>query len=265
MKKLFTILSLAVVSLFLFNGLLKAAAEGNNIVISGNVFYTNTTAPVNNAVVKLYFVNPDQITYKVLETTVVNERGEYTFVSSQLNSDDKVRIGAYVNDIVNNDGIIIGNNPLQTDELAELGAYANDLTMDCGSPLSEIYSKTSSVDLTAVSFSRVNLYIDKTEQYVTDDLGGGIGTYPREPILNQNYPNPFNPTTTIQFGIPQQAFVSLKVYDMSGKLVAELVNEIKEKGYYTVKFDGMNLSSGFYVYRLTAGDFTSIKKMSLIK
>ena len=265
MKKLFTVLSLTVVSLFLFNGLLKAATESNSIIISGNVFYTNTTAPVNNAIVKLYFVNSDQITYKVLETAVVNERGEYIFRSSELNTEDKVRIGAYVNDLVQNDRVGIGNNPLETDELAELGAYANDLTMDSGSPLSEIYSKTSPVDLTAVSFSKVNLYIDKQEQLSTDDFGGGIGTYPREPILNQNYPNPFNPTTTIQFGIPQQAFVSLKVYDMSGKLVAELVNEIKEKGYYTVKFDGMNLSSGFYVYRLTAGDFTSIKKMSLIK
>lgn len=261
MKKLFTILLLTIVNLSLFNGLLKA---GNNIVIKGNVYYKNTITPVNNAVVKLYFVNPDLTTYKVLESISVNSKGEYSFTSLQLKSEDKVRIGAYANDINEFDRISIGNNPLTTDEFAELGAYANDLTMDCGHQLGEIYSKTTSVDLNSVSTSNVNLYIEK-EAIVTDDFGGGIGTYPREPILNQNYPNPFNPTTNIQFGIPQQSFVSLKVYDMSGKLVAELVNEIKDKGYYTVKFDGANLASGFYIYRLSAGDFTSIKKMSLIK
>lgn len=262
MKKLFTILALTLVNLCLLNGLLQA---GNNIVITGKVYYKNTVTPVNNAVVKLYFVNPDLTTYKVLESVVVNNKGEYSFTSLQLNSEDKVRIGAYANDITVFDRVNTGNNVMITDEFAELGAYANDLTMDCGHPLGEIYAKTCSVDLNTVSTSKVNLYVDKTEVASTDDLGGGIGTYPREPVLNQNYPNPFNPTTNIQFGIPQQSYVSLKVYDMSGKLVAELVNEVKDKGYYTVKFEGANLSSGFYIYKLSAGDFTSIKKMSLIK
>lgn len=268
MKKLFTIFVLTIVNLILVNGLLQAASgiESNNITITGNVFYKNTTEPVNNATVKLYYVNPDQVSYKVLESITVNDKGEYTFNSSQIKSDDKVRIGAYVNDIIENDRVSIGNNPMTTDEFAELGAYANDLTMDCGHSLTEIYGKSVSVDLTDASFKRVNLYIEKSEPEATDGLDdGGIGTYPREPILNQNYPNPFNPSTTIKFGIPAQSFVSLKVYDMSGKMVAELVSEVRERGYYTVKFDGANLASGFYIYRLTAGEYTSIKKMSLIK
>lgn len=261
MKKLFTILTLTLVNLSLFNGLLQA---GNNIIITGSVYYKNTTAPVTNATVNLYFINPDEVTYRLLESVVVNNSGEYSFTSSQLKSDDKVRIGAYVNDIVQNDGMSIGN-VMMTDEWAELGAYANDLTMDNGHMISLIYSKTTAVNLNASIINKVYLYVETSPAIATDDLGGGIGTYPREPILNQNYPNPFNPVTTIQFGIPQQAQVSLKVYDMQGKLVSELINEVKEKGYYTVKFDGANLSSGFYIYRLTAGDYTSIKKMSLIK
>ena len=92
MKKLFTILLLTIVNLSLFSGLLKA---GNNIVIKGNVYYKNTITPVNNAVVKLYFVNPDLTTYKVLESISVNSKGEYSFTSLQLKSEDKVRIGAY--------------------------------------------------------------------------------------------------------------------------------------------------------------------------
>ncbi|MBS1515292.1 MAG: T9SS type A sorting domain-containing protein [Bacteroidetes bacterium] len=263
MKKLFTFIALIVVNLALLSGLLKAAPEGNNIHIAGNVYHTNTTKPFNNAVVKLYLVNPDYLTYRVLEAVKTNSNGEYEFSFSTLTINDKVRIGAYVNDIVENDAPLCRISHI-SDELAELGAYANDITMDRVQPLSQIYSSTTSVDLNAVSFSKVNLFLSSVE-LTTDDLGGGIGTYPREPILNQNYPNPFNPTTNIQYGIPQQSYVSLKVYDMSGKLVAELVNEVKEKGYYTVKFDGSKLSSGFYLYKLTAGDFTSIKKMSLIK
>ncbi len=263
MKKSVTILTLVIVNLILLTGLSQAT---NNIVISGKVFYKNTTKAAANTTVKLYFVNPDQVTYKVLESVLVNDKGEYVFNTVQITINDKVRIGAYVNDIIENDRIIIRNNPFETDEMAELGAYANDLTADRGNFLSTIYNETSAVDITTTSSPKYNLYVTGTKQdLVSDDLGGGIGTYPREPILNQNYPNPFNPTTTIKFGIPEQSFVSLKVYDMSGKLVSELISEVKDKGYYTVKFDGSKLASGFYVYRLTAGDYTSIKKMSLIK
>lgn len=264
MKKLLTILALTIVNISLLSGLLLA---DNNLVISGKVFYKNTTSPVINAKVNLYFVNPDQITCRILETVSTNNKGEYLFTSSLIKLEDKIRIGAYANDIIqDNDRIVFGNNVMTTDEMAELGAYANDLTMDNAIVLSTIYDKTSPVNLATVTNTKIYVYIDGQPENNTDNLGGGIGTYPKGgPILNQNFPNPFNPVTNIQFGISQQAYVSLKVYDMSGKLVAELVNEVKDKGYYTVKFDGANLSSGFYIYRLSAGDFTSIKKMSLIK
>ena len=85
--------------------------------------------------------------------------------------------------------------------------------------------------------------------------------------LQQNYPNPFNPTTTIAFTIPSNEFVTLKVYDISGKEVAVLVNEHKNGGNYEVQFSAgsLNLSSGIYFYRLQAGNFTDVKKMVLLK
>lgn len=83
--------------------------------------------------------------------------------------------------------------------------------------------------------------------------------------LSQNYPNPFNPTTNLEFGISEFGFVSLIVYDVSGKEVAKLVNEVKPAGYYTVKFNGSNLPSGIYICTLIAGDFYVTKKMTLIK
>ena len=83
--------------------------------------------------------------------------------------------------------------------------------------------------------------------------------------LSQNYPNPFNPTTKINFSIPKSGLVTLKVYNVLGKEVASLVNEVKNAGSYAVDFDGSELTSGTYFYRIEAGDFTDVKKMILLK
>jgi hypothetical protein len=83
--------------------------------------------------------------------------------------------------------------------------------------------------------------------------------------LAQNYPNPFNPTTKIEYSIPAQSKVDLKVYNIVGQEVATLVNEIQAAGVHHVKFDALNLASGIYFYRLNAGNFVSVKKMVLLK
>ena len=83
--------------------------------------------------------------------------------------------------------------------------------------------------------------------------------------LKQNYPNPFNPSTTINYSIPKPEFVKLCVYDLLGKEVASLVNEIKGAGSYEFNFNALNLSSGIYVYKISAGDFSASKQMILIK
>lgn len=88
---------------------------------------------------------------------------------------------------------------------------------------------------------------------------------PEQFSLSQNYPNPFNPSTMINYQLPANSFVTLKVYDMLGKEVAGLVNETKEAGDYTVKFDASKFSSGLYIYKLTAGKFSETKKMLLLK
>jgi hypothetical protein len=83
--------------------------------------------------------------------------------------------------------------------------------------------------------------------------------------LSQNYPNPFNPSTSINFELPAANFVSLKIYDMTGKEVANVMNEVKEAGYYSVNFNASMLSSGIYFYSIKAGNFVSTKKMMLVK
>jgi len=83
--------------------------------------------------------------------------------------------------------------------------------------------------------------------------------------LSQNYPNPFNPVTKINFQIPEKIKVTLKIYDITGKEVEELVNEELASGIYTKEFSGVKLSSGIYFYKIVAGDFKSVKKMVLVK
>ena len=83
--------------------------------------------------------------------------------------------------------------------------------------------------------------------------------------LSQNYPNPFNSTTKIGYSIPKTSFVTLKVYDILGREVAALVNGEKPAGNYEVEFNGNGLSSGIYFYKIQAGNFSSVKKMILVK
>jgi len=90
-------------------------------------------------------------------------------------------------------------------------------------------------------------------------------TTPSKYELLQNYPNPFNPSTKIKYQIPKSAFVTLKIYDNLGHEIETLVNNEQQAGYYFVDFNGENLSSGIYYYRIQAGDFIDSKKMILIK
>lgn len=83
--------------------------------------------------------------------------------------------------------------------------------------------------------------------------------------LAQNYPNPFNPGTSIKYSVPVPSNVVLKIYDVLGKEVATLVNEMKQPGFHTVEFNASDLASGIYFYRIDAGEFTSVKRMVLVK
>jgi subtilisin family serine protease len=83
--------------------------------------------------------------------------------------------------------------------------------------------------------------------------------------LSQNYPNPFNPSTIIKYSIAKENHVELKIYDMLGKEIRTLVNEEKVPGNYSINFNAGNLPSGVYLYKITAGNFTSTKKLVLIK
>ena len=92
-----------------------------------------------------------------------------------------------------------------------------------------------------------------------------ISVLPQDFSLSQNYPNPFNPSTKIEYSISEQTFVQLRVYDILGNEVAQLVNEEQSAGTYRADFSGGDLASGLYIAKLQAGNYSKTIKMSLLK
>ncbi len=108
--------------------------------------------------------------------------------------------------------------------------------------------------------------IDYNGNYEYFELNGEVEVgVPNKFDMSQNYPNPFNPVTKINFDLPENGLVNIRLYDMLGREVAVIVNEVRSAGYHTVQFDASKLSSGVYFYKMNAGKFSGVKKMSIIK
>jgi hypothetical protein len=100
---------------------------------------------------------------------------------------------------------------------------------------------------------------------ILTNAGSNESKIPKVFKLYNNYPNPFNPATKIKFDLPSNCNVKLKIFDITGKEVANLINEELKAGTYEYQFNAVNLSSGVYFYRIETGNFSDIKRMMLIK
>ena len=120
-------------------------------------------------------------------------------------------------------------------------------------------------------------YPDCIEEYVGDQdtsdcepLGIDDIQIPVQYSLHQNYPNPFNPVTTIQYELPENSFVKVRIYDLNGRLVTTLINREETAGYRAIKWAGMDdkgktVSAGIYLYEIQAGSFRKVRKMMLLR
>lgn len=115
--------------------------------------------------------------------------------------------------------------------------------------------------MSVVSYRAFKYDWDSATTSIQPVLNGVASNY----SLSQNYPNPFNPSTQIQFSIPESGVVSIKVYDIMGREVADLINSKMQSGSYSVNFEGGNLSSGIYIYKMRTDNYTNSKKMLLVK
>ncbi len=129
------------------------------------------------------------------------------------------------------------------------------------------YNMNFSYANSTIYFKNYNKEYAFSVRCIKNDTGTSVNNekIPFEYSLFQNYPNPFNPTTVINYQLPAEGFVTIKVYDILGKEVVELVNENKAAGYYPVNFDASKLASGIYIYSINAGSFSMSKKMILTK
>lgn len=130
-----------------------------------------------------------------------------------------------------------------------------------------LYGGVNGIIITGIKTASDNTKSILTVQYSDQGTNTSVSDEEIENTfsLDQNYPNPFNPSTEIKFSIPEQSFVSLSVYDVLGREVSQLVNNQMQAGDHTVNFDASGLSTGIYFYKIEAGSFVEVKKMSLLK
>ncbi len=167
--------------------------------------------------------------------------------------------------------VINGINVKQTREINGQTGYnaQNSLNVELG------FGNASVIDTIIIKWPSgiTDVYINvAVNKFVTAIENQGIigfnseqGVIPDEFELSQNYPNPFNPSTKISFSLPKSTLVKIALYDILGKETGILLNEYTAAGNYTISFDGSKLASGIYFYRMTAGDFTEVRKMVLVK
>src|SRR5690606_42125612 len=105
----------------------------------------------------------------------------------------------------------------------------------------------------------------KSEYDIPTNILTNLSNAPQEYSLSQNYPNPFNPATMIEFSIPSESYIKLKVYDIMGREVSILAQGIHNEGIYRTAFDGSAMASGIYIYKIETENFNLSKKMILMK
>ncbi len=161
----------------------------------------------------------------------------------------------------NNSGFSIERKTAEGNEWSSVGNVSGNGTTNS----TNYYSYTDKNVVTG----KYNYRLKQTDfngnfEYHNLELAIEVGT-PSDFNLSQNYPNPFNPTTKIDFDIVTDGFVSLKIYNSSGKEIATLVNNCTVAGYHSVTFDATGLSSGIYYYKLETNGFSKVMKMALVK
>ena len=113
--------------------------------------------------------------------------------------------------------------------------------------------------------SLVIIFGTMTASAVNNEQLTGFKGNPDKFILNQNYPNPFNPSTVLSYNLKTDAEVKLTVFNLVGQSVQVLVNGFQPAGYYEVTFDATDLPAGIYLYKLQVGEYSSVKRMTLVK
>jgi hypothetical protein len=216
---------------------------GASVLAGSGIFTLNEGATLITALVG----GIDEIFNAVTDTVTLAEGASYGFngTTAQVTSS---RMPATVTDLLSNNpaGLTLSQATTINGKLRLMaGVFDNTIPFTLGPNGSISYEGGSLKFTTAVD-----------EQ---------MSEVPTEFALFQNYPNPFNPSTTIRYHVPKRTYVTLKIHDVMGREVAKLVNGEQDAGAYDIVWDAQGLTSGVYYYRISAGDFTSVRKLILMK
>jgi hypothetical protein len=241
-------------------------SSGNLLV---NVYFTNITAakpskPQGLKISKLFgnnnnVFNPKLTWYKNHEPDVILN-GHYKIYVGAIYSTTQEPTYTYLATVSSSDTEYV-------DEQTTL--YTGMLGgLNCGNTLITYSYKVSAVDNTSLESVKsdrdfVSGYMDACLVTPPQDNYGSNSV--KEFKLKNNYPNPFNPETKIEYELPKDVFVTIKIYDLLGREIKTLVNEYKNTGSYIVSFNGSEFATGIYFYRIQAGNFVQVKRMVLIK
>ena len=188
---------------------------------------------------------------------------ELSSFSSSVNKND-VTLNWITSQELNNQGFEIerkGNHTLSSDQWQKIGTVSGNGT---SSSVNNYSYKDRNLSTGNYSYRLKQIDFNGNFEYFNLQNEVNIGI-PSEFSLSQNYPNPFNPGTSIDFDLPVDSKTSINIFDLSGREVAKVINEFKTAGYYTVNFNASGLTSGVYFYRLTADNFSTTRKMLLVK
>jgi serine protease len=257
----------------------STSADQNYILLKYKIKNTNTTALSNVYAGLFTWFAPDGM-FNSGNITRLNQTNKLAYTYNTGVANNYLGIGLMTNqqlnfkpytssEILNGfttqekwDGLSLG---IVSDSI---GPGGNAFTLAVG-PLNLAPNQIETVGFAIISATDVADLIAKNNTAKAKYASVGVKTIsseiPKEFSLGQNYPNPFNPVTNIQFGLPKNSFVTIKIFDMLGREVSVLVNEYKEAGTYEVNFNASKLSSGMYFYRIEAGSFSGIKRMVLLK
>ena len=251
-------------------------------VVTGTVTLDSVTTTIPSGILMFVDYNTRWDTYGATGVLILSGDG-YTY-SGNIVVDSYSNAEVTVNDGVTWEGAYDNENTgISTSLTIDGGSW--DVTADSYIDEVVINNGISGTSITSITGNGYSVYYDPdndANSYLNGQsyslVNGGYLTpegttaiendddiIPNAYILKQNYPNPFNPTTTISYEIPTNGKVVLSIYDMTGCLVATIVNENQSAGYYSVDWDASRYSSGVYFYQIEADGFQQVKKMSFVK
>jgi hypothetical protein len=234
----------------------------NCIVVTGKVYKNTIPNYRTNQFITAKFSEDGELIFKNIYFDNISLRGTGKLL--QIDSLNNVYVAGRISvDSINYDDKML---IIKYDKFGnQIWEIQKDVYSGENDPVKMIINREDDLTITSFCAGQVTPGNIVTFRYSDQPLSIEFTELPTNYLLNQNFPNPFNPTTTISYSIPSITKVNLKVFDVLGNEITTLVDEVQKSGKYQVEFDGTNLSSGIYLYRLITNNYLQTRKMILIK